>query len=106
MALAAAVAGALRPSQLIVWERTDGALENLTGATITGKIRNQRDGVTRDIAGVLTVVDGAAAQFRWDYAVADVAEADTFWVQFTATFADSPTPARTFAAEWSVEPAL
>ena len=50
MALAHAVAGATRPSQVITWTRDDGTAEDLTGATITGKIRSLADGTTRDIA--------------------------------------------------------
>lgn len=106
MALAAAVAGALRPSQVITWLRGDDSAENLTGATITGKIRNTTTGATRSIAGALVVVSGPDGQFRWDYDPADVADAGEHQVQFTATFGGSPTPARTLTEQWTVYGAL
>jgi hypothetical protein len=106
MALAAAVQNALRPSQIITWTRADGNAETLTDATLTGKIRDRTTGTTRAIAGTLTVVDGAAGQFRWDYVAADVVTAGTFDVQFVAAFASTPTPAKTFVAQWTVAEAL
>ena len=106
MALAAAVAGATRPSQLITWTRVDGNIETLTGATLTGKIRDRATGTTRAIAGTLTVTDGAAGVFRWDYHANDVATAGAFDVQFVAAFASGQTPAKTFLAQWTVAEAL
>lgn len=109
MALAAAVAGALRPSQTITWARADGTPEVLDGATLTGKIRDRYTGATRAIAGTLTIIDGAGGVFRWDYAPEDVATAGTFDVQFNAAWTAGPgvqTPARTFVAQWTVAEAL
>lgn len=105
MALASAVAGALRPSQAITWTRGDGAAENLSGATISGKIRDAANSV-RAIAGALVIIDGPAGQFRWDYAAADVVSGGEYQVQFTATFGLSPTPARTLVEQWTVYEAL
>lgn len=101
MALAYAVQGALRPSQIITWTRSDDTAEVLTGATITGTIKNDA-GTVRAIAGTLTVTDGATGTFRWDYAAGDVATAGIYTVQFTAAFGSSPTPARTLKAQWLV----
>ena len=109
MALAAAVAGATRPSQLITWTRADGMPELLTDAALTGWLRDRTSGTTRAIVGVLTVTDGAAGAFRWDYKAEDVAEAGTFDVQFNAAWTAGPgvqTPARTFVAQWTVAEAL
>lgn len=106
MALAAAVQNALRPSQIITWTRADGNAETLTSATLTGKIRDRATGTTSSIAGALTVVDGAAGVFRWDYAAGDVATAGTFDVQFVAAFEAGQTPAKTFVAQWTVAEAL
>lgn len=106
MALANAVAGALRPSQVISWLDGDGAPVNLTGATLTGKIRSELTGDVRDIAGTLTVTDAAAGVFVWDYAPADVAESGCFVVQFTATYGSPPSPGRTIAEPWEVYGAL
>lgn len=102
MALAQAVKDSLRPTQIITWTRADGVAENLTGATLTGKIRDNATGVTRDIAGDLTVTDGADGVFTWAYHADDVATAGKFMVQFKATFGDDPSPARTIASEWFV----
>lgn len=106
MALANAVQGARRPAQAISWNREGGGAEDLTGATLTGTLRNRATGAVRAIAGALTVTDGAAGAFRWDYATADVAEAGDFDVQFTAAFAAGLTPARTFVGRWHVTAAL
>ena len=100
------VKGGVRPAQALTWKREDGSAEDLTGATLTGSIRNRATGETRAITGVLTVTDGPAGVFRWDYAAADVAEAGRFDVQFTAAFAAGLTPARTFVEQWTVEAAL
>ncbi len=106
MALASAVKGGLRPSQSITWLREDGVAEDLTGATLSGALRNRATGATRAIAGALVVVNGSAGALRWDYAAGDVAEAGNFDVQLTAAFATGQTPARTFVARWSVTEAL
>ncbi len=102
MALANAVAGALRPSQAITWLRDDGAAEDLTGATITARLRNRATGAVRAAAGVFVVTDGPAGGYRWEYAAADVAEAGSFDVQFSAAFGAGPSPARTYTARWTV----
>lgn len=103
--LSEAIAGATRPGQVVTWLRGDGTPENLTGATLSGKIRNEA-GVTRVIVGALTVTDAAAGKFTWDYAAGDVATAGTFSVQFTATFAEAPTIAKTMIGQWVVEASL
>ena len=97
------VKGGLRPSQSIQWQREDGTAENLTGATLTGTITNRATDTTRAIAGTLTVTDGAAGEFRWDYAAGDVDTAGEYDVQFNAAFSPGPSPARTFVARWKVE---
>ena len=102
MALAQAIQDSLRPSQIITWTRGDNTPENLTGATLTGKIRDNVTGTVRDIAGTLTVTDGANGVFTWAYHADDVADAGRFMVQFKATFGDNPSPVRTTASEWFV----
>ncbi len=107
MALASAIKGATRPAQSITWTRNGSTTgETLTGATITGKIRNTSTQAVREIVGILEVTDGANGVFVWNYDAADVAEAGMFSVQFTATFGAPPTPARTFIGHWLVEDAL
>lgn len=106
MGLASAVSGSRRPSQLITWQREDGNAETLTGATITAKIRRQGQGTSSDLTGTFTVTDGANGIFRWDYSSDDVATAGTHKVQFNAAFGSSPTPAKTFVADWVVKESL
>ena len=103
MALAKAVAGATRPSQLITWQDADGNAEDLTGATLSGTIRNRRTGASRAVAGALSVTDAAAGVFTWAYHADDVAEAGRFDVQFVAAFGTEPSPAKTFRSLWIVE---
>lgn len=103
--LADAVAGGLRPSQTVTWSRGEGVREDLTGATLTGKIRSNTDGAVRAIAGALVVIDGPNGQFRWDYATGDVVEGE-YTVQFVASFGSSPTPAKTVEASWRVHRGL
>ncbi len=101
-----AVQGATRPPPVIQWTREGAGAEDLSGATLAGKIRSRATNETRPIAGALTVVDGAAGMLRWDYDAADVAQAGNFDVQFTASFAAGASPARTFVARWVVAEAL
>lgn len=106
MALAGAVQGATRPAQIVTWTQDDGSEMDLTDATMTGRILNKATQEARDITGTLTPTDAAHGIFTWAYSAADVEEAGVFLVQFTATFAESPTPARTYRQEWTVESAI
>ncbi len=102
MALAAAVQGARRPSQTITWTDDNGTALDLSGATITARIRNVTSNEAAASDGAFTVVTAASGIFRWDYSAADVATAGDFEVQFTAAYGSAPTPARTIVAPWSV----
>ena len=102
MALAAAVQGARRPSQTITWTDENGTALDLSGATITARIRNTTANTTVASDGAFTVVTAASGIFRWDYSAADVATAGSYEVQFTATYGSAPTPARTILAPWVV----
>lgn len=102
MALAAAVQGARRPSQTITWTDENGTALDLSGATITARIRNTTANTTVASDGTFTVVTAASGIFRWDYSAADVATAGSYEVQFTATYVSAPTPARTILAPWVV----
>ena len=104
--LADAVKGGLRPPQLIVGEREDGQAEDLTGASMTGRLRSRESGAVRAISGALTVTDGPAGQFLWTYDAADVAEDGEFDAQFNAAFGAGPTPARTYLTRWRVRASL
>lgn len=97
-----AIQGALRPSQTITWLRDTNTPEDLTAATVTGRIYSFQSEETRDATGNMVVVDGTNGIFRWDYSADDVGEAGSFEVQFTATFGDDPTPAKTLSTQWEV----
>lgn len=73
MALAAAVQGGRLPAQLITWQHQDNTVEDLTGATLTGKILLQRQQAAQSITGTLTVTDATNGVFRWSYSADDVA---------------------------------
>ena len=86
MALQNATEDAIHTAQTITWTRGDGTAQNLTGATITGTIRNARTGATQTIAGSLSLVTPASGIFTWTYAAADVANAGEYQVQFAASY--------------------
>lgn len=104
--LAPRVQGAMRPSLQITWADEDGAPLNLTGATVTARIRNMATRVTTTSAGAFALVDAPNGVFRWDFDATDVAAAGEYQVQFTATYGLAPTPARTFIAQWRITEAL
>lgn len=102
MALEQRPQGSVWPSLLITWELDGGGVAQLTGAALSGWLRNRATGARRAIAGQLTVVDGAAGKFRWDLDAADVAEAGEFDVQFRAAFDDGPSPGLSYLGRWKV----
>ena len=101
MALADAVKGATYTQQTITWTNVDGLAQNLTGATLSGTIKDVSTGVVRAITGTLTLVTPASGIFLWDYSTADVATAGVFEVQFKATYAGSEYDA-TIKTGWKV----
>ena len=107
MALDIAIQGARHTGQKITWHNGDGGFQNLTGATLTGVIRDEITGQIRDIDGVLApdATDGANGVFLWSYGVGDVGVSGTFSVQFVATYPDGKDD-RTFVETWIVAPSL
>ena len=90
MALGDAIEGARHTPQTITWQDADGDAWSLVGATITGKMRPERGGTTREITGTLALVlTGSTGQFTWTYSALDVGTVGVFWVQFKATFAST-----------------
>lgn len=102
MALADAIQGGKRPSQLITWKDQDGSVFDLTGATITARIIRRGASSATNSDGTFTLTDASNGVFRWDYSTNDVAVSGHYEVQFTATFGSNPTPAKTFLANWKV----
>lgn len=101
MALASAIKGARHTAQVVVWTDGEGDAQDLTGATLTGRIA-EASGETRLIDGVLTVSDAAAGQFTWAYGAADVGEPGDFLVQFVASYNDGKND-KTLIEKWRVE---
>ncbi len=83
-----AVQGATHTGQAVTWKRIDGTPQDLTGATISGRMRSAR-GVNAPAAAMVstfTPTVPASGQFLWTYAPADVVTAGVFVVQFTANY--------------------
>lgn len=103
MALANAIKGARHTAQRITWTDDDGTAVNLTGATLTGKIKHR--GVTRAIDGSLALVTAASGIFDWTYGATDVGTVGAMKVQIIATYGDSSKD-KTYISDWKVEDAL
>lgn len=97
------IQGALRPSLQLVWQRNgSNSVEDLTGATLSGIIRDRYSENLIDIVGSLTLIDGPSGVFRWDFDVLDVANDGDYSVEFMATWTTGRSPAKTFAANWTI----
>lgn len=106
MGLANAVQDARHTPQRITWEDENGDAVNLTGATLTGRIRNVFTGTeATDIDGALDIVSPDEGIFDWTYGTNDVAVAGKYKVQFIATYPDTKMD-KTLHEEWNVIAAL
>lgn len=103
--LADAIQAARHTAQLITWDDADGDPQDLTGATLSGRIVSRATGEARDIDGDLEVVTALLGTFRWIYGEDDVADAGNFRVQFIAEYA-GPTNDKSLYEPWTVHPAL
>lgn len=104
MALARAIQGARNTPQRITWRDGDGDPQNLTGATLTGRILNRQTGQATAIDGVLTPTDPTAGVFVWQYGANDVATPGDYEVQFVATY--GALNDKTLVERWVVERAI
>src|SRR5512139_468375 len=86
MALQPALKGARNTGQQITWTRTDGVAQNLTGATLSGRMKNIATGTAVAIDGVLSLVTAASGIFNWAYGAVDVGTAGVYEVQLKATY--------------------
>lgn len=105
MALPQGVVGATHASILATCQREDGSIVDLTGATMSGVIKNKRTGDKKNIVGTFALVDATGGQFRWTFATGDLDTVGHFTVQFTATFSDA-TLERSLLEDWEVVEAL
>lgn len=104
MALADAIQGATYTGQQITWTKKDGSAQNLSGATLSGKIKAVDKTVT-SITGLLAISDAVNGVFDWTYSAADVAASGDFTVQFKATYGGSGYDL-TYEARWTVKSQL
>jgi hypothetical protein len=99
-----AVVGSTKIGRTIDWVDEADGIVSLSGATITGTLKDHLTGVIRAIDGGLAVVgDGTAGQFTWAYGSADVGTAGRYLAQFTATYPDAKVN-RSKAVEFYVYP--
>jgi len=101
MALPETVQGSTHSALLITCRRKDDSVLDITGATITARMKNKVSGTIEDIAGDLDLVDPTGGQFRWTFDATDLDTVGVFKVQFTATYSDS-TIERSIAEDWEV----
>jgi hypothetical protein len=101
--LATIAQGSERPILTVTWCHADNTTgEDLTGATITGYIKDLATGNVAEIQGTFAITDAANGVFTWTPDPLDVAVDGAYPVQFSAVFAGEPTPARTAVFEWEI----
>lgn len=97
-----AIQGATHGSITITWTlEEDGSPDNLTGATISAAIKDDKNGVTRAATGTFALVDAENGQFSWSYSAEDVATPGCYAVQFKANFGSDFS--LTFPEPWIIE---
>ena len=102
MSLPKALQGARNTGLKLTWTQDDGTVENLTGATLSGTMKD-KDGVVTAITGTLAIVTAASGIFSWAYSAADIATPGRYLVQFKATFTEYDL---TYPENWEVEEAI
>ncbi|MCB8942528.1 MAG: hypothetical protein H6658_02010 [Ardenticatenaceae bacterium] len=86
---------------LLTWTDEAGNPEDLTGATITGRIKNKQAKASRDVAGsIVPTANAAEGEAQWTFHVDDVV-AGQYEVQLKAVRAGKPW--LSFVADWEVE---
>lgn len=99
-----AVVGSTHSALVITAKRADNTILDLTGGTVTGRLKDKSSSAIQSIAGTLTVVDATGGQFRWTFGSADVSTIGIFGAQFTITYSDG-TVERSLVSEWEVSEA-
>jgi len=104
MALVNGVKGSRHTAQTITWQDADGTGWNLTGATITARLKPKNKGAntTRTSDGAFALVTAASGIFTWTYGAIDVRDNCKYKVQFRATYGDA-TFDLTEETDWEVE---
>jgi hypothetical protein len=101
--LATVAQGSERPLIVVPYTHADNTTgEDLTGAVITGYLKDLATSEVRQIVGDIEITDAANGVFEWTPDAQDVATSGTYQVQFSAVFAGEPTPGRTIVYEWEI----
>jgi len=96
------VVGDRKRTMTITWTDTNEVAVDLTGATITGEIKNMSTSAETSISGTLALVTAASGIFSWARSAADVATVGDYLVRFVATYT-GPLDTKSFAAYWRVK---
>lgn len=100
--LPSVVVGDRKRTLTITWTDESNTAIDLTGATLTGELKNMATGVEAAITGTLAIVTAASGIFSWARSAADVATAGTYRVRFVATYT-GPLDTKSFAANWQIK---
>lgn len=84
-ALPDAVAGSKLTPLSLTWQDEDGTVKDLSGATITARIKAVATGVASAATGTFAVTSSTGGVFTWSFSAADVQTAGNYTVQFKAT---------------------
>lgn len=95
------IVGDRKRALIITWTDEDDVAIDLTGATLTGEIKNMVSGTEANVTGELVIVTAASGIFSWARSAADVATPGVYRVRFVATYL-GPLDTKSFAADWRV----
>lgn len=105
MTLIKLVYGTNHPTYTITWKDEANAVVDLTGATITGRLKNEATGDTYTLTGTFALVTASSGIFSYKPSSTDTTRtvSNKYSIQFTATFADSTTEKTFKSTCWIVE---
>lgn len=87
--ITAVVQGSNNTTKKIKWLQINGQPFDLTGATITATLRENKDGDVIPINGDITIVHATNGEIEWTPSVTDLGNAGAFFIQFDADFGGS-----------------
>lgn len=100
------IQGVNHPTYVFTWKDENGDAVNLTGATITGRIKNTNTGTVASCAGTFALVTATSGIFSYVPHENDSATVGkNYLIQFKATFGDG-TIDKTFTMPLWVEEAI
>jgi len=99
------VQGATHTALQITFLDEDGTAYDLTGATMSARIKNRGTGVAAAATGTFALVTASSGIFSYRPSAADVLTDGTYQIQFIATYGDS-TKDKTFAVGLTISEAI